>query len=285
LKTMIKKTVSYLLVLVIVIVFLFPVYWTLLTSIKAKAELFDYPPRLIPSEITLKNYEGVILGQKNDSVVMGEGGYGKYLFNSVIVSVASCLICFVIGAFGAYGLVRVRMAKKRKDNLSFWILSTRMMPPVAAAIPFYIMFQNINLINSYWSIIISYITFNLPFVVWTLQGFFRDVPNEIYEAAKIDGAGSVLSFVKVILPLSAAGCIVTFIFTFIFSWNEFTFALVLSGEKTKTMPVAVASMWTGVASRWGEIATTGIVTIIPILILTFSIQKYFIKGMTFGAIK
>lgn len=285
LKSIIRNVILYFLVIIIVLVFLFPIYWMVMTSLKPPGELFDYPPKFFPSELNFKNYIGVILGQKNISVVLGEGAYTKYLINSGIVSFASSFLSFVIGAFGAYGLVRVRMSKKIKKNISFWILSTRMMPASAAAIPLFIMFQKLHLINNYWSIIIAYITFNISFVVWMLQGFFKEVPNEIIEASKIDGYGPIRSFLKIVLPLSAPGCIVTFIFILIFSWNEFTYALILSGMDTKTMPVAMASMWGGVVSSWSEIATTGVVTVLPVMILVLSIQKYFVKGMTFGAIK
>lgn len=280
-----KNVLAFLAIIVILIIFLFPVYWTFATSVKGKAEIFEFPPSLIPKTVSFDNYAAVILGQSNDSVVLGEASYFKYLLNSLIAAGSACIVCIFVGAFGAYGLVRLRMSARGKKNISFWIISTRMMPPIAAAIPFYIMFRNLKMLDNLWSLIISYIAFNLPFVIWTLQGFFREVPHEIYEAAKLDGCGPVSSFMRVVLPLSLPGIFTAMIFTFIFSWNEFLFALILTGESTKTMPVVAASMWSAVASRWGEIATVGITTILPVLILTLCVQKYFIKGMTFGAIK
>ncbi len=281
----IKQTLIYIILLLFLLFFLFPVYWTFATSIKGKSEIFEYPPNIIPQTASLDNYNAVILGRSNDSVVLGEGGYFKYLNNSFIVALSTCIFCIVIGSFGAYGLVRLRFSAKNKKKISFWIISTRMMPPIAAAIPFYLMFRNLQLLDNLLSLIISYIAFNLPFVIWTLQGFFREVPNELYEAAKLDGCGPYKSFLRVVLPLSLPGIFTAMIFTFIFSWNEFLFALILTGESTKTMPVAAASMWSAVASRWGEIATVGITTIIPVFILTLCVQRYFIKGLTFGAIK
>ena len=265
-----KNVLAFLAIIVILIIFLFPVYWTFATSVKGKAEIFEFPPSLIPKTVSFDNYAAVILGQSNDSVVLGEASYFKYLLNSLIAAGSACIVW---------------MSARGKKNISFWIISTRMMPPIAAAIPFYIMFRNLKMLDNLWSLIISYIAFNLPFVIWTLQGFFREVPHEIYEAAKLDGCGPVSSFMRVVLPLSLPGIFTAMIFTFIFSWNEFLFALILTGESTKTMPVVAASMWSAVASRWGEIATVGITTILPVLILTLCVQKYFIKGMTFGAIK
>ena len=286
---MVKKRLLHALVflslLLILCAFLFPVYWMFATALTGKAEIFAYPPRLVPQSASLQNYGAVILGASNDSVVLGEGGYFKYLRNSLIAAGSACLICIVAGSFGAYGLVRLRMSQKRKRDLSFWIISTRMMPPIAAAIPFYLMFRQLRLLDNLLSLIISYIAMNLPFVIWTLQGFFREVPPELHEAAKLDGCGPFSSFLRVVFPLSLPGLFTAMIFTFIFSWNEFLFALILTGENTKTMPVAAASMWSAVASRWGEIATVGITTILPVFLLSLCVQKYFIKGMTFGAIK
>lgn len=280
-----KNVLAFAAIIMILIIFLFPVYWTFATSVREKAEIFEYPPKLIPSSISFDNYIAVILGRSNDSVVLSESSYFKYLLNSLIAAGSACVVCILVGSFGAYGLVRIRMSAKGKKNISFWIISTRMMPPIAAAIPFYIMFKNLKMLDNLGSLIISYIAFNLPFVIWTLQGFFKAVPNEIYEAAKLDGCGPVSSFMRVVMPLSLPGIFTAMIFTFIFSWNEFLFALILTGERTKTMPVVAASMWSAVASRWGEIATVGITTILPVLILTLCVQKYFVKGMTFGAIK
>lgn len=284
-KKRLLQALVFLSLLLILCAFLFPVYWMFATSLKGKAEIFAYPPSLLPQSASLQNYEAVILGASNDSVVLGEGGYFKYLRNSLIAAGSACLICIAAGSFGAYGLVRLRMSQKRKRDLSFWIISTRMMPPIAAAIPFYLMFRQLRLLDNLLSLIISYIAMNLPFVIWTLQGFFREVPSELHEAAKLDGCGPFSSFLRVVFPLSLPGLFTAMIFTFIFSWNEFLFALILTGENTKTMPVAAASMWSAVASRWGEIATVGITTILPVFLLSLCVQKYFIKGMTFGAIK
>lgn len=284
-RTKVKQGGALLILLVMALAFMFPVYWMFATSIKGKAEIFAYPPKLLPQDITFEHYAGVILGQANDSVVLGEGGYFKYLKNSLVAAGTASVCCLVLGSFGAYGLVRIDMKQKTKKKLSFWIISTRMMPPIAVAIPFYMLFRQMGMLNHLGSIIIVYIAMNLPFVIWTLQGFFREVPNELHEAAKLDGCGPVGGFIRVIVPLSLPGLLSALIFSFIFSWNEFLFALILTGEETKTMPVAAASMWSAIASRWGEIATVGIVTILPVFILTLFTQKYFVKGMTFGAIK
>ena len=159
---MVKKRLLHALVflslLLILCAFLFPVYWMFATSLKGKAEIFAYPPSLVPQSASLQNYGAVILGASNDSVVLGEGGYFKYLRNSLIAAGSACLICIVAGSFGAYGLVRLRMSQKRKRDLSFWIISTRMMPPIAAAIPFYLMFRQLRLLDNLLSLIISYIS-------------------------------------------------------------------------------------------------------------------------------
>lgn len=285
LKKNISKLICKIVLIILIIGLLFPIYWMVGISLKNKSEIFTYPPTLVPQQITMDNYLGVLYQGGSESVVLGEGGYYKYLRNSLIVAIISSMICLALGAFGSYGLVRLKASQRLKRNISFWIISTRMIPPVAAAIPFYIMFRNLRMLNNLTSLIIVYTSMNLPFSIWILQGFFREVPSEIYEAATIDGCSPVAAFVKVVLPLSMPGLMTSLIFTTIFSWNEFLFALILTGEETKTMPVAAASMWSAISSRWGEIASVGVVTIIPVLILTLLTQKHFVQGMTFGAIK
>ena len=284
-KKKVRQGLLFLIIIILLILFLFPVYWIFTISVKGKAEIFAYPPTWFPKEFKWDNYKTLIFGQSTGFVALGSGGYFNYLRNSLITAGCASVTCLVLGSFGAYGLVRLNASQKAKKNLSFWIISTRMMPPVAAAVPFYILFRNLHLLNNLLSLIITYIAINLPFVIWMLQGFFREVPNDIYEAAKLDGCSPVGSFLRVVLPLSLPGMCAALVFSFIFSWNEFLFALILTGEETKTMTVATASMWSAIASRWGEIATVGIFTIIPVFILTLFTQKYFIKGMTFGAVK
>lgn len=267
----------YLGVLLITLFLLFPVYWILMTSFKTMGELFTYPPPLIVGP-SLDNYIRLFSGQSSTG-----GGYLGYLSNSILITALSTLFSLLIGGIGAYGLARAVF--KRKDGLAFWILSIRMLPPVAAAIPFYLIMQNLGILDTVWALVIANTTFNLPFVVWMMNGFYADIPREISEAAEVDGCSKLAAFFKIILPLSAPGLAATGIFCMIFSWNEFLFALILTGRSAKTMPVAVASIWTDVAGCWGEVAAASVVTIMPILIVAMLAQKHMVRGLTFGAIK
>jgi len=257
--------------------FLFPVYWILMTSFKTMADLFTYPPRLL-AKPSLHNYFVVFSGQSSAGA-----GFQGHLINSIFVTLVSTIVSLLIGGVGAYGLSRISFSGKK--SLAFWILSIRMLPPIAASIPFFIFMQRLNLLDTPWALVIANSSFNLPFVVWMMEGFYRDIPTELSEAAEVDGCGKLRAFLKITLPLSAPGLSATAIFCMIFSWNEFLFALLLTGRSAKTMPVAVASIWTDVAGSWGQVAAASMVTILPILITAMFVQKYIVSGLTFGAIK
>jgi len=281
------KFLSVLLVLVVFVVFMFPIYWIMTTAIRDRADLFANPPNLFPVSFTLDNFFA-IFGASTDATVatvIPRGGIMRFLTNSAIVTTISCTIALVIGTFGAYGLVRIDMPKKTKKNISFFILSTRMLPPISAAVPLFLIFSEIGLTNTYLGLIIAHTALNLAFVVWMMQGFLKDIPGEIHDAASVDGCGPLAGFLKVVLPLAAPGLVVTIIFISIFSWNEFALSLVLSGEGTRTIPVFIASMWTSVQAAWGAMAAAAFVATLPVLVLAIVVQKNLIKGLTFGAIK
>ncbi|MCL2247730.1 MAG: carbohydrate ABC transporter permease [Oscillospiraceae bacterium] len=276
-----------LLLLAVFIVFMFPIYWIATTSVKDRADLFANPPNIFPVSFTLNNFAAVF-GVSTDTavatVIPGDG-IMRFFTNSVIVTSISCAIALVIGTFGAYGLVRVDMPAKRKKNISFFILSTRMLPPISAAVPLFLIFNELRLVNTHVGLIIAHTVLNLAFVVWMMQGFLKDIPSEIHDAASVDGCGPLSGFLRVVLPLAAPGLVVTVIFISIFSWNEFALTLVLSGEGTRTIPVFIASMWTSVQAVWGEMAAAAFVATLPVLILAIVVQKNLIRGLTFGAIK
>jgi len=166
-----------------------------------------------------------------------------------------------------------------------WILSIRMFPPIAAIIPFFLLYKQLGLIDTRIGLIIAYTGFNLPFAVWIMRGFFDEVPRELDEAALIDGCSPIKVFVRVVLPLAAPGLVATAIFAMIFSWNEFMFALILSRSRSQTMPVGVMGFITHRGVIWGEIMAAASVIMLPMIVFTFIAQKYLIRGLTFGAVK
>jgi len=183
----------------------------------------------------------------------------------------------------AYSLARFKF--KGSDNIAFWMLSIRMMPPVVAVIPLYIIMRNLRLLDTPWCLVIAYLTINLPFVVWMMKGFFEEIPREIEESALVDGCSTFDVFRRIALPLAAPGLAATGIFTFIFSWNEFLIALILTGTKSVTLPVGIIGYMKETGINWGYMTAGGILALIPVIIFAALAQKNLVKGLTMGALK
>lgn len=258
------------------IFFLFPVVWMFLTSFKTEAEYFSFPPVFIPEDFSLRNYFNAMAMPPD-----GRGGV-QGLRDSLIIALATTVISVVVGSLAAYSLARY---KTGGDNLSFWILSTRMFPPVAAALPLFLIFKNIKLLDTHLALIIANTIFALPFVIWLLKGFFEEIPVELEEAALIDGCTPWGSFFRVALPLVAPGIVATALFAFVFAWNEFMFSLLLTRSNVRPLTIIVPSLVGGHEILWGEIAAIGTIAVIPGILLALLLQRYLIRGLTFGAVK
>lgn len=269
-----KSLVFALVILLILVVWLFPLYWIFTTSIKTRLQAFAYPP-VWSFQPTLESY--------NETFVVSRSPMTRFVLNSVIVASFTTVLSMLLGTTAAYALARFRI--RGKGHLIFWILSTRMAPPIAVVLPLFLLMQNVGLVNTFPGIILAYTTFNLPFVVWMMRGFFGEISKELEEAALIDGATPWKSFWLVGVPLAAPGLVATAIFCFIFSWNEFLFALVLTGVQTKTLPVAITAFWSTSDLKWGQFMATGVVTIAPVLAFAIAVQRYLVRGITLGAIK
>ncbi len=258
------------------VVFLFPVVWMLLTSFKTNAEFFSYPPVLIPKSFALTNYLNAMRMPPD-----GRGGI-QGVRDSLIVSLSSMAVSVLVGAPAAYSFARFRPGG---EHLSFWVLSTRMFPPVASALPLFLVFRFLHLLDTYWALIAANTIFNLPFVIWLLKGFFEDLPVELEEAAVIDGTTVFGAFRRVALPLVAPGVVVTALFSFIFTWNEFMFALLFTRSDVRTLTIIVPSLVGGHEILWGQIAAVGVVAIIPNVVLALLLQRFLVRGLTLGAVK
>lgn len=257
---------------VMVLIFVFPLAWLFLTSFKNRVDAFSMPPKFVFTP-TLENYVKVF--QDSNFMV-------TYL-NSVQVALLTVLFSLIIGIPAAYALARFNM--RRKEDTAFWILTTRMAPPVMVILPFYLAYKNLNLLDTTTGLVIIYMLINLAFVVWMLRSYFESIPTALEESARIDGASRLGALIRIVLPLSAPGIAAASIFCFIMSWNEFIFALILTGEQTKTVPVAITSFITFEGVRWGEIAAGGALIVLPVVIFGIAIQKYLIQGMTMGSVK
>ncbi len=252
---------------------LLPILWLVLTSLKVPRDIFAVPPKLLFTP-TLRNY----------LYNFTENRFALYFANSALVSVAAMAVALVAGALAAYGFLRFRF--QGSGLLLFVALAMRMVPQVALIVPLFVMLNRLGITNTRAGLILVYAALNTPLVIWMMHSFFQEMPWELEDAARIDGCSYVGAFFRVILPMARAGLAAVAVFTFIANWNEFLMALVLtSTERARTMPVALALLNTEYGVRWDYLSAAGVTLMLPTLVFTFFMQKYIVRGLTFGAVK
>jgi multiple sugar transport system permease protein len=276
-KRLLERIAAYAVVVGFVLFAVFPAYWMISTSFKSRWDAFRLPPVWL-FHPTLSHYITVFTGQGWSSAPVA-----PLLLNSAIVAGCASLLAVFAGSLSAYGLSRFPTGYGR--HLSMWILSTRMFPPVAVAIPVFLMMSSLGLLDTYIALIIPYVAFNISFVVWMMRSFFDQIPVEIEQAAMVDGCSRLGAFMRVVLPLSLPGLVATCVFVLIFSWNEFLYALVLTRSHAKTAPVAAADFVTLYGIQWGELTAHATIIAAPIIILGMIFQRYIVKGLTLGAVQ
>jgi multiple sugar transport system permease protein len=280
------RTGSYLAVLVYLVFCLAPLLFMVLASLKSDIEIFD-PKALFVFTPTVANYQEVLTGTTGAAQAagsyMGASTGPRALLASAVVTILSTVLAIVFGSAAAYGLARYPFRGNR--DLAFFILSTRMAPPIAFVLPMFLVFKALDLLDTYFVLIIVYTGMNLSFVVWLLRGFFAEIPVELEQSAFLDGYGRFGVFRKIALPLAKPGIIAAAIFSAIFAWNEFLFAAILTADRVRTLPVAITGFSTSMGIRWGAFMATATVGIIPIFILTVLLQRHLVRGLTFGAVK
>ena len=252
-------------------VVLLPFIWVLLTSLKTRAIAYQIPPKLIFTP-TFESYFALV----------EKYPFPRYFLNSLIVALSSTLIALFAGSLAAYSISRF---KTGGAFLTGWILNSRTMPAIAVVLPFFMLFRIVRLDQTVFSLIIAHLTFVFPMVVIFLVNFFNGIPRDLEEAAQVDGCTQIQALLRIVMPLASPGMLATGIIAFIFSWNEFLFALVLTGSESRTLPVAVANFLTHQGVLLGELSASTVVLIIPATVMAFSIRKYFVSGLTMGAIK
>lgn len=251
--------------------FIVPYLWMVLISIKPRVDIFE-PGKLIFTP-TFKSYENII---RNNGIL-------DYFVNSMIVALATTVFSLIIGGFAAYGFAR--FSWKKRENLAFMVLSQRMLPAMALVIPYFLMAVMAGLLDTRIVLVICYMLFNIPFTILMMRGFFEDIPVEIEEAGRIDGCNGLKLIWKIVLPLAMPGFTATAIFCVINSWNEFVFANFLTTINAKTVPTSVLAFLSVSGTKWGEMAATGVLSSLPVILFGIIVQKYMIRGLTFGAVK
>jgi multiple sugar transport system permease protein len=272
-----------LITLVISLVYFFPVLWIILTAFKTYNDTLAVPPKWLFTP-TLENFVQVFFRSYTAGAEAQGTGFDLFFFNSIFISGTSVLIALVIGTLAAYGFSRFPL--KGNDTYLFVILSTRMMPAIVVIIPIFQMFRVTGLAGTYTGIIVLYTAFNLPFTVWMMKSFFDELNPDVEDAARMDGSSEVKIFFKICLPQVLAGIAATAVFGLILTWNEFLFALLLSGVQTRTIPVAMAQAIGGdIGVRWGLLAAIETLFLVPVIIFVFVLQNHLLRGVTFGTVK
>ncbi|RKX52864.1 MAG: carbohydrate ABC transporter permease [Thermotoga sp.] len=272
--------------IVIVVIYIFPLFWMISSSFKTRVEIFSMPPKFFKFDFTLKNYRRVFYKVSGWGKFAREvpSEFPRSLLNSAIITGFSTLLAVILGTLSGYAFSRFEIPGK--SDLLFFILSTRMLPSMVIVVPIFVMYKKLHLFNTYHGMIILYIVFNLSFSVWMMKGFIDEIPKEYEEAAMCDGYTRFQAFWKIILPQTYAGIAATAVFCGITAWNEYVFALILTSEETKTVPPTIAGnvlKTTGV--NWGEVAAASLIFLVPVIIFTFFVRKYLLRGVTFGTIK
>jgi multiple sugar transport system permease protein len=273
------RLAAYLVILIALLWTLFPVYWLALNSFKLDLDIFAVPPVWAPwldFPPTLKHYYAAFV----------ERPFLLFAANSLIIAIATTIVSVSVGTMAGYALARFQYPGQWRYQISFWILSTRMMPPIVTIIPLFIFFNYFSLLNSKTAVAISYTAFNLPFATWMMKSYFQDLPAELEEAAMVDGDTRWGAFLRVALPLARPGLAATAIFCLILSWNEFLLALILTQtEQSVTLPIGIAGRVTQYKTYWGEISAAGFMASIPIVIFAFIVQRHLVRGLSLGAVK
>lgn len=268
-KTTYKTVIFFIVLILIVIPIIFPFIWMVMSSIKTQVDIIAWPPRFI-FKPTLANFNRVFVEQN----------FLRYLKNSVIVAISAVSLSLLLGLPAAYSIARFGQKK-----LSLFILVARLMPGISFLMPWYIVFSRLRLMDSYVALILSHMLIALPLIVWVMDPYFRSVPIELEEAARVDGLTQQNAFLKIIVPLSGPGIVTATTLSFIFSWNNFMFSQVLSQQKTRTLPIAVYNFLSYVEVDWGAVMAAAVAIMLPAIVLTMIFQKYVVRGLTMGAVK
>jgi multiple sugar transport system permease protein len=304
-----SKRLAGVLVILYALVAIIPLLWIGLTSIKSPSDSISYPPKVLPwvhFEPTIEGYCNLFstrsrqtpeylaslpppqgacetLARRNNMVVVSQSKYVPRFLNSIIIAFGSTALAVSLGTLAAYGFSRFRVPLK--DDLLFFILSTRMMPPIAVAIPIYLMYRELGLQDTKLGMILLYTSVNVSLAVWLLKGFIDEIPREYEEAAMIDGYTRLQAFRKVVLPQAATGIAATAIFCLIFAWNEYAFAVLLTSGEAQTAPPFIPIIIGEGGQDWPAVAAGTTLFLIPIVVFTVLLRKHLLRGITFGAVR
>jgi multiple sugar transport system permease protein len=266
-----QLALRYLVAIILTLFFVFPVYWLFIISFKTPDEIFAFPPVWYPESLQFANYR-----------VLFKDGDAETVWNSLVLAGVSTVIAMVLGTICAYSLVRF---KTGGENLAVWIISQRMMPPIAIVFPIFLLYVFFGWVDTYHGLIILYTAFSLPYVIWMMRGYIEDLPLELEESALVDGCTRWEVLWKVVFPMVRSGLFATAVFTFVFAWNDFLFALVLTRTEVVTYTVQVTHYFGGQSNFWAKIAAMSVLGTIPVFFAVATLQRYLVRGISMGAVK
>ena len=259
--------------LVFLLAWVFPIVWSVMNSLKTERDVLAYPPKFLFAP-TLDAYRDVLFGS---------GSILPNLLSSFIISIGTTIVTMIMAVPAAYALARLRVPGKRFAG--FYVLATQMLPPVGIIIPYFLILRNIGWMDTYQGIILIYLSFSLPFAIWLLVSYFEDIPFEMEEAAYIDGASRWKTLWRIIIPQVRGGIAVTVVFVFLNAWNEFLFAVVLSGNTVRPVTIAMFNFVSVEQTLWTKLAAVSVLAMLPVIVLGIVAQKHIVKGLTVGAVK
>jgi multiple sugar transport system permease protein len=264
------------------LVYFFPVIWMILAAFKTRADALATPPKLFFTP-TLEHFWASFHRVSTDGSQVFDTGLDRNFANSLFISLVSVALALALGALAAYGFARLRIVGR--DYFMFYILVLRMVPPITAIVPLYVLFRVTGLGGGYVAIILVYTAFNLPFVIWMLRSFLDELHQPIEEAARLDGSSELKILWRICLPQMQAGIAATAIIAFVFTWNDFLFSLLLTSVDTRTVPVAMTRVvGADVGVDWGVFAAIGTIYLLPVLLIAFFLQSQLLRGATFGTV-
>ncbi|GAB2177473.1 carbohydrate ABC transporter permease [Dongia sp. agr-C8] len=266
-----RLAIRYAIAILLTVLFVFPIYWLFMISFKTPAEIFAFPPKWYASHFQFGNYVGLF-----------KDGDAVSVLNSLILAGTSTVIAMVLGTMAAYSLVRF---KTGGENLAVWIISQRMVPPIAIIFPVFLLYVFFGWVDTYHGLIILYTAFNLPYVIWMMRGYIEDIPLELEESALVDGWTRWQVLWRVVFPMARTGLFATAVFTFVFAWNDFIFALVLTRTEVITYTVQVTHYFGGQSNFWAKIAAMSVLGTAPVFVAVAFMQRYLVRGISMGAVK
>ncbi|GAA4208666.1 carbohydrate ABC transporter permease [Actinocatenispora rupis] len=253
---------------------LLPVYWLVVTAFSPTGDVFAFPPRLVPAHLTLAHFDSLLHTPK----------LVRYLVNSVVVSLVTAVLSVVVSAYCAYSFSKFRYRGRR--SLMYLVLASQMFPQALLLITIYLVFSATGLLNSYGALVLSFTTFTLPLCIWMLKGFFDTIPDELIEAARVDGAAHRVVIHRIMMPIATPGLIAAGLFAFIRGWNDFIFALTLAGPDRQTLPPGLVNTYVGeFQTAWPDLMAASLVSSLPVVVAFIVLQRHLVAGLASGAVK